>query len=327
MEEKEMNQEKFNMFVKQFQEKRDKNNLALHMHSFSIQQGGERYIHHFKNAPEMSDVRSISKTVLTLVTGIVIRLAKDGQYKDFTEETYIYPILKDLIEIKSEQQLQSFKQIQIKHLLTHTVGYDDVLLMRQDIAHVDPYSYVDLLANHPLIHPPGKYYLYSNAGFYLLSAVLQTFLGEELESFIQRELFRPLGIKNFIWEKYGNYLAGATRLWLAAEDLLKIGELILQRGSFNDQQMITEEWLGQMRSTHILTSKVDTPKRIFRRYAYGYGIWLAKDNNIFFGHGTDGQILVIAPEKELIIITQAEQKDMEPIEDIINEILVDENIS
>src|SRR5690625_5205387 len=89
--------------------------------------------------------------------------------------------------------------------------------MRDDITHLDPFAYLHYIVNYPIVYEPGEYYLYSNAGFYLLGVVLQEFLQEDLLIFIKRELLDPLGVKNFKWEKYGDYIAGATRLWYFQE--------------------------------------------------------------------------------------------------------------
>src|SRR5690625_287951 len=238
-----MDKQKFERMVNLFLNRKDKNNEPLHMHYLLMKQNEHCYLHRFNDRAEMSDVRSISKTVLTLVTGIVVKLSQEGKYPTFHEETFIYPLIQDVIHVTNKENLAHLKQVQVKHLLTHTVGYDEVLLMRQDIIDIDPYRYVDLLANHPIVYKPGEHYLYSNAGFYLLSVVLQEFLQEDLLKFIARELFTPLHIENYHWEKYGEYLAGATRLWLLPKDLLKIGELLLQNGEFNNRQLMLFDWI------------------------------------------------------------------------------------
>src|SRR5690625_5934085 len=115
--------------------------------------------------------------------------------------------------------------------------------MRDDITHLDPFAYLHYIVNHPIGDEPGVYYPYSNSGFYLLGVVLQEFLQDDLLVFIKRELLDPLGVKNFKWEKYGDYIAGATRLWLLPEDLLKFGELLLHDGKVNEKQLISKSWI------------------------------------------------------------------------------------
>lgn len=133
-------------------------------------------------------------------------------------------------------------------------------------------------------------------------------------------MFGPLGIEQFQWDKYGKYLAGATRLWLLPEDLVKFAELFLNEGQVNDEAFISKEWLDKMITAETYTKELDKPDATFRRYAYGYGIWLAKEP-FYFGHGTDGQRLIILPAKKTIILTLAEQVDTEPIDQILNELV------
>lgn len=312
-----MNEKIFDHIVELFKSSKDKYGRSLRMNSFLIQQNDKTYIHHFRNPNQKSDIRSLSKTVMTIALGIVLKQSETGKLPSLSEETFIYPLIKDVIHLKNKQNLAKLKKVKIKHLLTHTIGYEDVLLMRDDIHHMDPFEYVNYTVNYPIIHEPGELYLYSNAGFYLLSVVLQEFLQEDLISFLDRELFAPLQITDYKWERYGHYLAGATRLWLHPEDLLTFGELLLNKGYIGTKQLIRENWIRKMLTISHTTPEVDTRRAMFRRYAYGYGIWLPK-NNFYFGHGTDGQILTVIPEKKTVIITLAEQKDLKPIENIID---------
>src|SRR5690625_4546729 len=259
-------QEAFNHIVNMFMKEKDKHGNSLNMHYLLIKEKDQCYLHNFNDQKRPSDIRSISKTVLTIVLGVVIKLSQEGKYPEITDETYIYPIIKHVIDLKNKENEAQLKKVKIKHLLTHTVGYEDTLLMRDDITHLDPFEYVNYLVNAPIVYEPGEYYLYSNAGFYLLGVVLQEFLQEDLLTFIKREVFDLLGLLDFKWEKYGNYIAGATRLWLLPEDLLKFGELLLQNGKMNGKQFITENWLQKMLTIHIFTDSVDTPHATFRKY-------------------------------------------------------------
>lgn len=318
-----MNQEKFNQIVSQFMEQKARDGHSLNMHSLLIKEKEQCFLHHFNNNNLASDIRSISKTVLTIVLGVVIRLSEEGKHPEISDETHIYPIIKNAISLTNKDNKNQLKKVKIKHLLTHTIGYEEVLLMRGDIADTNPYDYLNYVVNAPIIHEPGEHYLYSNAGFYLLSVVLQEFLQEDLLDFIKREVFDPIGVIDFEWEKYGDYLAGATRLKLRPDDLLRFGELFLNEGKVNKKQLISEQWIQKMLTISTYTDSVDTPHATFRRYGYGYGIWLAKEP-FYFGHGTDGQTLTILPDKETIIITLAEQSDMRSIEKVINHIITNE---
>ncbi|SHF11290.1 CubicO group peptidase, beta-lactamase class C family [Atopostipes suicloacalis DSM 15692] len=315
-----MDQTTFDEIVQQFKETVDNEKHPLKMNNLMIKQKDQEFLYSFKAEKGMSDVRSLSKTILTVFLGVLIRLSEEGNYPEIHEETYIYPIIKEAVNLESAENLEKLEKVQIKHLLTHTIGYDDVLLMRQDIEGMEDKDFVNFLVNYPIVHEPGEYYLYSNAGFYLLSAVLQEFLQEDLLAVMERELFHPLGIETFIWEKYGPYLAGATRLWLLPEDLMKFGELLLNDGRLEGKDLLTKDWLEKMLTLRVRTEEEDMPNRLLRRYGYGYGTWLTK-YSIFFGRGTDGQFLIVIPDKEVIILTLAEQSDMVPIENILDSVI------
>jgi len=316
-----MNQVKFDHMVNQFKTTKDESGNILNMHYLLVKQNKNTYLYSFNNRQKPSDIRSISKTVLTVVAGIVMDLSAQGKYPPFDENTDVFPILEDAINLRNLENKIHLKKVKVKHLLSHTIGYDQVLLMRGDIADLDPLTYLNYLVNEPIKYEPGEYYLYSNAGFYLLSAVLQNFLKEDLLDFIGRHLFDPLDIKDYHWDKYGDYLAGATRLHMYPEDLLKVGELLVNKGMYHDKRIVSSQWIEKMLVPTTYTSSTHTSNAIFRKYAYASGIWLAKEP-IFFGHGTDGQTLVMVPEKDTIIVTLAHQNDITEIEKIINDTLL-----
>lgn len=317
-----INQEKFNDYVKQLKNASDRKHQPLELHYLSVYQNQKTWSYQFKKEGSLSDIRSLSKTIMTILLG---QLLEAQAFKTpINLDTYVYPFLKEMITLTNQANETALNQIQIRHLLNHTIGYDDVLMMRDDIKDIDPHQYLNYLMNYPIIHQPGSHYLYSNAGFYLLSILLQTLLNQDLEVTFNQYLFKDLNITNYQWERYGPYLAGATRLWLHPHDLLKIGQLLLNDGYYQNKQIISPRWIAQMKTITSLTPHVDQPQRTFRRYAYGHGLWLAKDNDIFFGHGTDGQTLIIVPHKNMIVLTLSHQRDVLALENILN-IIIEEN--
>ena len=315
-----MNKDIFDEIVNMFRSTKDQNGKLLKMDYLLIMQNDQIFTQKFKKENTPSDIRSISKTVMTMVTGIVMDLSKQGIYPEFNYETFVYPILKKIFRLRNTENIEKLKKLKVKHLLNHTIGFDHVLMMRDDIINRNPFTYVDYILNEPIKYDPGEYYLYSNAGFYLLSVILQEFLSEDLEKFIVRYLFSPLDIKVYEWEKYGNYLAGATRLWLLPQDLLKIGQVLLTNGMYDNERIISENQIKKMLISTHLTPKLDTPGALYTRHSYASGIWLS-DNSIFFGHGTDGQCLVMIPEKNAIIISLARQNKVRELEGLVNEII------
>ncbi len=157
------------------------------------------------------------------------------------------------------------------------------------------------MANYEIYYQPGRHFLYSNAGYYLLAATMEEFLGYPLSEFVYENLFRPLEIKDRTWDKYGPYLAGATKLYLSADDMLKIGKLIINKGRFNGKQIISSSYVEEM-----LKPKFKNPNESKREYLsedyYGLGIWIS-EAGVIFASGTGGQLIVILHDRDTIIIT------------------------
>ena len=265
------------------------------MDSLIIYKNGSGYIVNEKS-DEKINIRSISKTILALTCGIII-----DEDINFDEESKIFSILYDKIDITNKNNDKYLKVIKIKHLLTHTVGYRDVLLMSRNINKYDKDNLLDYLINYPIHYKPGTYFLYSNASYYLLSATLEEYLGYELFDYINKRLFKPLEIKNARADMYGKYLAGATKFYLSAEDLLKIGKLILNKGVYNGKRIVSESWINKMIAPYFKNELEDKNKSLSEDY-YGYSLWSSESGEVF-ASGTGGQLIVFLQKLGTIIVT------------------------
>ena len=321
-----MDDHAFAGLVSQFEAATDASGKPLDVHALMVKDGGKTFLHSFRSEERPSDIRSLSKTVLTLIAGAVSK-----QNPQFTEETLVWPYLERALgaaqfeAAAGSENLERWKRVKVKHLLTHTTGFDRVLLMRGDLVGRDLNRLVEFVVSTPLVHEPGEHYLYSNAGFYLLSVVLQEFLGEELGEWAGKNFFMPLGVEQWRWEKYGDYLAGATRLWLRPTDLMKIGELLLaqargENGEAAGADLLPAGWVNMMKTPTTFTPNVDVASNPhFRRHAYGSGLWVGAKDGIFFGHGTGGQSLAIIPRKDAVVITLCDQGDVKRLEQLVEQ--------
>lgn len=341
-----LDEETFKKICEEFAAAKDSAGEPLNMHYLAVESGGwqetasdpsdlgSHYLERaFGGKTGPSDVRSLSKTVLALIAGAVA-----ARHDSFSEDTRVWEYLtgeaaassvSEAAEGLSPSQVERWKNVKVKHLLSHTTGFDEVLLMRGDIEGRDLHQLVADVISTPLIHAPGDRYLYSNAGSYLLSVMLDTFLrtiGEiGLEEWADQNFFQPLGISDWHWEKYGDYLAGATRLWLKPRDLIQIGRMMLTSTDRSEPEAhkvwdwpVPRSWIEMLKTQTALTPQVDTPTNpAFRRYAYARGLWLGAKDGIFFGHGTGGQTLAMIPKKDAIVVTLADQDDVTRLEELV----------
>ena len=263
--------------------------------SLIVYKYGQGYIINKKNNQQVN-IRSIAKTILALACGILIE-----KNIGFNEETYIYPIIESEINLTNKKNEKYLKQIKVKHLLTHSIGYRDILLMSKDINKFNVDNLLTEVINHPIYYKPGTYFLYSNASYFILAAVMEEVLGYDLFDFIEEDLFHPLAIKNAKADKYGDYLVGATKFYLYADDLLKIGKLLLNNGNFEGRQIVSKDWIKKMKAPYFDNNQEAKQKYLSEDY-YGYSLWQS-ENGIIFASGTGGQLIVLLEKLGTIIVT------------------------
>lgn len=243
------------------------------------------------------NTRSIAKTVMAIAYGILIEKSNEK----YNIDTHIYPYLDNELTINNTKNLEYIKKLRVKHLLTHTMGYDEPLLMSKDISKINKDKLISYSLNYPIKYEPGRYFKYSNVGYYILSCLMDNILNEGTYDFINRNLFDKIGIKNPRWDRYGSHLAGATKLYLSDLDLLKIGKIILGKGKFEGINLVASKYIKMMSTPIIKTSSFSKYKYISEN-SYGLGIWISNEG-VIFATGTGGQIIAILPKEEIIIVT------------------------
>jgi len=133
-------------------------------------------------------------------------------------------------------------KITLRHILNHTSG----LYTKgpaQDIYKSD--DFVKFALDAELINEPGTTFFYNNRAVNLLAAVIEKTTGKRMDIYLGEELFKPMGITDFTWslDKAGNPHS-MSGLQVYAEDLAKLGQLVLNKGSWDKKQLIDASWFA-----------------------------------------------------------------------------------
>ncbi|MEV4343492.1 serine hydrolase [Actinoplanes sp. NPDC049596] len=262
----------------------------------------------FIEHPTPTDLRSISKLVVSLALGVAIESGVQLRGEPLSLDTRIAPFFADFVVSKAGDEKKFAEEIRLRHLITNTIGHRNGFLFRADVGGRDPNSLLDYIFAQPLEYPPGTHFSYSNVGWYLLSAIVRDELGVPLSQWVEGMLLRRLGILNFDWVKYGLYEAGATGLSMANEDLHKIGQLLLQGGRFGEERIVPESWIKAACSPVIAASSGYDPSSPLQASGYGYGIWVCEDGTLYCD-GSGGQFLIVIPAKSRVITALTESGD------------------
>ncbi len=199
----------------------------------------------------------------------------------------------------------------VKDLLTMSVGQDP-----------DPtYKVRDLESNWekaffttPIINEPGSKFLYNSLATYMLSAIVQKVTGEKVIDYLTPRLFEPLDINGIDWEVNSEGInTGGWGLRLKTLDIAKTGQLYLQKGMWNGNQLLPSEWVEEATTIKIeqapqLTQAEKDSSDWLQGYCYQF--WRCR-NNAFRGDGAFGQYMIVLPEKDAVIAITSETEDMQ----------------
>lgn len=256
--------------------------------------------HNFEESIQLHNIRSISKIIISLCYGILAdNIKKEDNSLQLTLDSNIASLFTG-----NKFPLNIFKQkfanIKLRHFLTNTVGYEKELLFSKDIPANEEGELLAHLFDEELKYKPGEHFVYSNASSYLLSAIFQEFTSINISDFAYQHLFTKLRITDFKWGNYGAYCKGGTGLYLDINSLHKIGQLILNEGIWENQQIVSKEWIKLISTPQVVKFNKDYSNDPLLRKAYGLFLWIS-NNNTYFINGHMGQYLVIAKDKGIVV--------------------------
>ena len=244
-------------------------------------------------APYPKGMWHITHSMCKSITGMAIgMLIEEGKLK---LDENIYDIFPDHINAFSK----IFRPvITVENLLTMTSG---VTFNESGI--VSGNDWLGSFLNASVNGKPGTEFQYNSLNTYVLSAIVTKRTGETLTEYLTPRLFGPLGITKYYWETCPKGITkGGWGLFLCAEDMAKLGQLYLQRGKWNGQQLVSEYWIEISTARHLKTQN-DT-------YGYGYQLWMEQRPGSFEYNGMLGQNVIIYPDMDMVLVTNAGNKEM-----------------
>lgn len=244
-------------------------------------------------APYPKGMWHITHSMCKSITGMTIGMLIEEEKLKLDEN--IYDIFPDHINAFSK----IFRPvITVENLLTMTSG---VTFNESGI--VSGNDWLGSFLNASVNGKPGTEFQYNSLNTYVLSAIVTKRTGETLTEYLTPRLFGPLGITKYYWETCPKGITkGGWGLFLCAEDMAKLGQLYLQRGKWNGQQLVSEYWIEISTARHLKTQN-DT-------YGYGYQLWMEQRPGSFEYNGMLGQNVIIYPDMDMVLVTNAGNKEM-----------------
>ena len=255
-------------------------------------------------------LNSVSKTFTATAVGFAVA---EGKLRLTDKVISFFP---DQLPAEISPNLE---KLEVCHLLTMSSGHDvdpTPLTRGEDSQELD---WVRTFLAAPLTHEPGTFFVYNSLGTYMLSAIVQKVTGEKVIDYLYPRLFRPLGIVGATWQESPQGInCGGWGLYLKTEDLAKMGQLFLQKGTWNGKRLLPESWIDEATRSHIASLPAGTrreeltikPKDSDWLQGYGYQMWRCRHDAVR-ADGANGQYIIILPEQEAVIAMTANIGDMQ----------------
>ncbi|MHA2068097.1 MAG: serine hydrolase domain-containing protein, partial [Candidatus Thorarchaeota archaeon] len=244
--------------------------------------------------------------------------------KSFTSTLIGVAIQEGFIDNVSQKMLEFFpgriidnldsrkENITLYHMLTMSEGmhwteleypYDDE---RNTLGQMwEATDAIQHILDQPMVRDPGDEWHYNSGMSILLGAVLEEATGQDVESFAEEYLFDKIGIDNYLWHYMprSGVLHTDGGLFLTARDMARLGYLMLNNGTWDGEQIVSEEWVAEATRAHFDTGWF---------YGYGYQWWTLPNIGVYTATGHYEQKIYIAPEHDLVVVFTANIADEAP---------------
>jgi CubicO group peptidase (beta-lactamase class C family) len=234
-------------------------------------------------APELPHMmHSATKSFTTVAVGMAIQ---EGYFSKTDKVLSFFP------EDAPEDASENLKAMTVEHLLTQTSG------------HTAPRSggswrslqtsWIKEFFKVPVMKTPGTHFQYSSATSYMLSAIVQRTTGTNALDFLRARMLQPMGIEGLRWDVSPDGInPGGNGITCRTSDLLKLAILFLGQGKWEGQQLLDKDYA------------VEACKSQYGN-KYGYQWWIGLGS--FYAYGLFGQLAVVLPAVDAILVTTASE--------------------
>ena len=251
--------------------------------------------------------RALMQSATKSITGALVGIAlEDGCLPSINEPMMTYfPELADRLDDPRKND------ITVGQLLAHRAGYaweessGELLEMLYNGFLPDQMALVEV----PLVRDPGTGHDYSNLSSHLLSVIVSRACEVDLLDYADEHLFTPLGIEPGVWtQDWDGYRWGAGELHLRARDMARFGQLYLDGGTVDGEQVVPASWIEDSWTPYTEGAWGNKVGDNFDRTAYGYQWWIidAGPHTYYLAWGHGGQQIAVLPELDLVVVVTAD---------------------
>ena len=231
---------------------------------------------------------SMAKAVTVMLLGKALEEGKiksiDDKFSDYFEE-FKNKEFGDQLTLKNLAQMEAG--------LTWDEDYKNPFLPNAKAYYGK--SLIDATFSRKFKENPGERFEYQSGSTQLLGFAVRKAIGQSLASYLSEKFWIPLGMEQHA--EWSTDESGMEKTYCCihsnARDFAKLGQLFLDDGKADNQQILNLDFINQMRTP---TKKSED--------IYGMGFWINNDNPIkhYYFLGLQGQYIIMIPKHNMVII-------------------------
>lgn len=167
------------------------------------------------------------------------------------------------------------------------------------------------ILSRPFAQAPGGAFNYNSGNAHLISAALTRRTGDSAEAYAAKHLFGPLGISQHRWLRDPQGVStGGWGLYLRTRDMARLGQLYLQQGQWQGQQLIPREWAARAFAPQVEMG--------FAGWHYADMWWGHPRLGAYMMVGFNRQVVVVLPQQRIVAAVTG--RGMHPLENLAEQL-------
>ena len=248
---------------------------------------------------KLHHIHSCTKSVTSLLLGIALQ-----KHNLLNVDRPVFDFFPQYDSLKTPEKAK----ITLKHVLTMTPGFTDE--DADSLQGSSPFEQAKQILSLPMTAAPGEHFQYNNNCSNLLGDIIYSLEHKQADDLAKATLFNKLGISNYDWQRENGVVHCYSDLHLLPRDMVKIGWLTLNNGSWKGEQIVPREWVEAATLPYVAESPY---------FDYGYQWWYrSKSNKSWWKHpvhgskdehdmftalGYGGQYIMVIRDLNMVIVT------------------------
>ena len=167
--------------------------------------------------------------------------------------------------------------------------------------------------------PSGTLFEYDSDASFILNALVERITGKPFMEYLKDKVLREIGVSDEVYclKCPGGHSFGDSAVMSSAKDFFRVARFVLNGGSWNGRQLLNREYVEAATTKQIDNNYQDVVSR--NTHGYGYQFWMERGKAFYFS-GMGSQFAVCVPEKDLILVCNADNQGKE---DLVKDLIFD----